>query len=140
MYELTPWGYESEPIFQALGRWAARSPDHDPSLPLSAVSLLLSFRTMFVPTRAEGINARIGFRFGEETFLVHIGECRIEVSRNDLRETDVVLRSTAPVIAAAVYGGVSITALAAEGVLSLEGDQALAERFVTLFQLPPKAG
>src|SRR3712207_6280268 len=39
VYELTPWGYESEPIFQALGRWAARSPQHDPSLPLSAVSL-----------------------------------------------------------------------------------------------------
>src|SRR5215212_7448930 len=23
VYELTDWGYESEPIFQALGRWAA---------------------------------------------------------------------------------------------------------------------
>src|SRR3954469_9371778 len=22
VYELTPWGYESEPIFQTLGRWA----------------------------------------------------------------------------------------------------------------------
>src|SRR3954449_5481225 len=42
VYELTEWGYESEPIFQALGRWAARSPTHDPSLPLSAVSLFLS--------------------------------------------------------------------------------------------------
>src|SRR5215204_2592046 len=40
VYELTPWGYESEPIFQALGRWAARSPQHDPSLPLTAVSLV----------------------------------------------------------------------------------------------------
>src|SRR5919112_6018772 len=46
VYELTAWGYESEPIFQALGRWAARSPQHDPTLPLSAVSLMLSFRTM----------------------------------------------------------------------------------------------
>ncbi len=26
VYELTEWGRESEPIFQALGRWAARSP------------------------------------------------------------------------------------------------------------------
>src|SRR4051794_30434694 len=33
VYELTPWGYEAEPIFQTLGRWAARSPTHDPSLP-----------------------------------------------------------------------------------------------------------
>jgi DNA-binding HxlR family transcriptional regulator len=34
VYGLTPWGLEAEPIFQALGRWAARSPEHDPSLPL----------------------------------------------------------------------------------------------------------
>ena len=57
VYELTPWGYESEPIFQALGRWAARSPKHDPSLPLSAVSLFLSFRTMFAAARVEGMDA-----------------------------------------------------------------------------------
>ena len=77
VYELTPWGYESEPIFQTLGRWAARSPQHDPTLPLSAVSLFLSFRTMIDPTRAAGIDARIGFRFGEETFLARLGGGRI---------------------------------------------------------------
>src|SRR5690349_20210304 len=52
VYELTPWGYESEPIFQTMGRWAARSPTHDPRLPLSSVSLLLSFRTMIDAKRA----------------------------------------------------------------------------------------
>src|SRR6476659_285627 len=26
VYEATPWGLEAEPIVQALGRWAARSP------------------------------------------------------------------------------------------------------------------
>src|SRR5215208_5385443 len=36
VYELTPWGYEAEPIIQTLGRWATRSPGHDPGLPLSA--------------------------------------------------------------------------------------------------------
>src|ERR671917_791569 len=69
VYELTPWGYESEPIFQALGRWAARSPSHDPSLPLSAVSLFLSFRTMLDPERARGIDARIAMRLRKESFL-----------------------------------------------------------------------
>src|SRR4051812_22829584 len=66
VYELTAWGYESEPIFQTLGRWATRSPLHDPSLPLSAVSLFLSFRTMLDPARARGLKARIGFRIGAE--------------------------------------------------------------------------
>src|SRR5690349_11129001 len=69
IYELTEWGYESEPIFQALGRWAARSPAHDPSLPLSTTSFLLSLRTMLDPGRAEGIDARIGFRLSDEAFL-----------------------------------------------------------------------
>ncbi len=47
-------GYEAEPIFQTLGRWAARSPRHDPTRPFSAASLFLSFRTMFDPARAAG--------------------------------------------------------------------------------------
>ena len=138
VYELTPWGYESEPIFQALGRWAARSPEHDPSLPLSAVSLFLSFRTMFDPARAQGIDARIGFRIGAETFVVRLAESRIEVARDSLEQADVVVTGTAPAIAAAVYGGQPLGALEAAGVLSVEGDHALAARFVSLFPLPPK--
>src|SRR5688572_14865527 len=39
VYELTPWGYEAEPIVQSLGKWAARSPAHDPTLPISATSI-----------------------------------------------------------------------------------------------------
>ena len=138
VYELTPWGYESEPIFQALGRWAARSPKHDPSLPLSAVSLFLSFRTMFVPARAEGMEARIGFRFEAETFLVRISGGRIDVARDPLEEADLVFSGSAPAIAAAVYGGQPIGGLVRAGALSVEGDRQLAERFVTLFPLPPK--
>src|SRR3954447_10872774 len=72
VYELTPWGYESEPIFEALGRWAARSPLHDPSLPLSATSLFLSFRTMIDPGRAAGLTTRIGFRIGGEGFVAEL--------------------------------------------------------------------
>ena len=37
VYALTPWGQEAGPVFQALGRWAARSPAHDPTRPFSAV-------------------------------------------------------------------------------------------------------
>src|ERR687893_2678016 len=90
VYELTPWGYESEPIFQTLGRWAARSPQHDPTLPLSAVSLFLSFRTMLDPARAQGIDARIGFRIGEQTFLARLARGRIEIERGPLEDVDAV--------------------------------------------------
>ena len=138
VYELTPWGYESEPIVQALGRWAVRSPRHDPSLPLSATSLMLSFRTMFDPRRAQGLDARIGFRIGAESFLVQLAEGRIEVTRGALDGAELVFTGTAPAIAAAVYGGQALDVLEAAGALRVEGDRALAERFVTLFPLPPK--
>ena len=138
VYELTPWGYESEPIFQTLGRWAARSPQHDPTLPLSAVSLFLSFRTMLDAERARGLVARVGFRIGAETFLARLARGRIEIEREPLENVDVVFAGAAPAIAEAVYGGQPLTALERAGMLAIDGDRALAERFVTLFPLPPK--
>src|SRR3712207_15433 len=100
VYELTDWGYESEPIFQALGRWAARSPAHDPSLPFSAASFLLSLRTMLDPARAEGIEARIGFRLGDETYLSHLAEGRIAIARSALDGADLIFAGAPPVLAA----------------------------------------
>ena len=138
VYELTPWGYESEPIFQTLGRWAARSPQYDPTLPLSAVSLILSLRIMLDPQRARGLAARVGFRIGTETFLARLARGRIDVGRGPLENVDVVFAGAAPAIAAAVYGSPPLTALERAGMLALEGDRALAERFVSLFSLPPK--
>lgn len=138
VYELTPWGYESEPLLQALGRWATRSPAHDPTLPLSAVSLMLSFRTMFDAARAKGFDARVGFRIGAESFLVRIAKGRLVATRDALDGADVVFTAPAPVVAAAVYGGQPLEALVAAGALSLTGDQSIAERFTTLFPLPPK--
>lgn len=138
VYELTEWGYEAEPIFQTLGRWAARSPGHDPSLPLSAVSLMLSFRTMFDAARAKGLKARIAFRIGAETYVVRIGEGELHAARGEADDAELVFTGPSTVIAAAVYGGVPLRALEADGALSVEGDRALAERFVTLFPLPAK--
>ncbi|MGE0665476.1 MAG: winged helix-turn-helix transcriptional regulator [Sphingomonadales bacterium] len=138
VYELTPWGYEAEPIMQALGRWATRSPLHDPMLPLSPVSLMLSFRTMFDAARAEGFEARIGFRLNGEDYMVRIGKGKIEAAREPVESADVVFTGTPPAVAGAVYGGVPLAALEADGALALDGYRTIANRFVTLFPLPPK--
>ncbi len=139
VYALTEWGQESEPIFQALGRWAARSPLHDPTLPFSAASLLLSLRTMLDAGRAGDLAARIGFRLGEERYLARLGEGRIEIAAGPVEGADLVLGGAPAVIAAAIYGGQPLEALEAAGALRIEGDRALAARFLTLFPLPPKA-
>jgi DNA-binding HxlR family transcriptional regulator len=138
VYELTEWGYESEPIFQALGRWAARSPAHDPSLPFSTASLVLSLRTMFNAERSKGMDARIGFLIGEETFLAQLANGRMEMARGPLDGADLILTGTPPVLAGAIYGGQPLEMLEQAGVLRVEGDRALARRFMSLFPLPSK--
>jgi len=140
VYELTEWGYEAEPVIQELGRWAARSPGHDPTLPISAVSVMLSFRTMLDAKRAEGIDAKIGFRLGAESFLAHLAGGRIEIKRSDLEGADLIFTTTPIMLAAAVYSGQPLEAFEKAGQLRIEGDRSLAERFLTLFPLPPKVG
>src|SRR3954453_12776538 len=72
VYEATDWGLEAIPVIAALGRWAARSPLHDPTLPMSHVSLIMSLQTLFSPEQAEGLQARIGFRLGDASYVVSL--------------------------------------------------------------------
>ncbi|MEO7541641.1 MAG: helix-turn-helix domain-containing protein [Sphingomicrobium sp.] len=132
VYEATAWGLEAEPIVQALGRWAARSPRHDPTLPISGVSILLSFRTLIDRDRARDIDARIGFRFGESGYVARLHEGAITVARGLADGCDVVFTAAPAALAAVVYGGAPLDSV------GVEGDSALAERFTTLFPLPSK--
>src|SRR3954449_4830623 len=40
VYEATEWGLEAAPVIGQMGKWAARSPLHDPTLPISHVSVM----------------------------------------------------------------------------------------------------
>jgi len=139
VYELTEWGYQSRPIMGALGRWATRSPLHDPTLPISAVSLMLSFQAMGQAAITKALNARIGFRLGRETYVLTLKDGMVDPQRGDPDDADVVLAGNPSAIAGAVYGGVPLEALEAQSALIISGQRALAEKFVTLFPLPPKA-
>ena len=89
VYELTQWGYESEPIFQAMGRWATRSPLHDPTLPLSPVSAMLSLRTMINPDRPD-LRMTIGFRFPGVSFIGRLDAKELVIERGETDAADVV--------------------------------------------------
>jgi len=139
VYELTEWGYQARPVMGALGRWATRSPGHDPGAHFSPVSLMLSFQAMGQPGLPKDIDARIGFRLGREHYVLTVRGGAIGAERGDPAGADLIFTGAPSAIAAAVYGGVPLAALEAEGALGIEGERALAERFVTLFPLPPKA-
>lgn len=139
VYGLTEWGYQSLPVMGALGRWAVRSPGHDPSRHFSAVSLMLSFMAMNQPAVTQALDARIGFRLGRESYVVTLDKGSVVARRGDPAGTDATFDGAPGAVAAAVYGGVPLTALEAEGALTLAGDRSIAERFIALFPLPPKA-
>jgi DNA-binding HxlR family transcriptional regulator len=133
VYEATEWGLEAEPILQQLGRWATRSPGHNPGLPLSAVSIMLSFRTMLDKQRAEGFSGRFGFRLGAHHYLGRLENGSFEVQRAETDGADVVFTCAPTELAAVVYGGAPLDSI------EVDGDKRLARRFVSLFPLPPKA-
>jgi DNA-binding HxlR family transcriptional regulator len=134
VYELTPWGLEAEEAIKALGRWAARSPDHDPTLPLSPVSLMLSFRTMFDATKAGKAEMTLGFRFGAEDFIVRVAGGVLTATRGDSDTAQVRVEATPKAVAGIVYGGAGLE------TVKVSGDTAVLERFAGFFELPPKAG
>ncbi|MEN2788930.1 helix-turn-helix domain-containing protein [Sphingomonas oligophenolica] len=140
VYALTPWGYRSEVAIQELGRWAVQSPRHDTTLPLSAASLMLSFRTMIDRSRSGAVNRTIGFQLGDEGFVARVDAEGIAIRRGDPGEADSCFVSDPVTMASIIYGGRPIADAESSGMLTLKGDRALATHFVTLFPLPPKIG
>jgi hypothetical protein len=95
---------------------------------------------MLDPARAEGIDATIGFRLSDGEYRGRLHDGVFDIERGPAEGSDLVWSGAPPVIAGAVYGGVPLEILEREGALRIDGDRALAERFLTLFPLPPKVG
>lgn len=139
VYGLTQWGQAAEPAIQELGRWAAKHSGHDPMLPLSPVSLMLSLRTMLDRSRARDFDARIGFHIAGERFVAELSDGDLPIRRGNADDAEAVF--TAPdagVMAAVLYAEVPVEELERGAGLVITGDRALALRFATLFTLPDK--
>ena len=134
VYEATEWGLEVVPLIASLGRWAARSPWHNPALRMSHVSVIMSFQTLISPERADGLRARVGFLFGDVSYVTTIRDGRLEVERGPISNCDVEFIGAPSEIAAVVHGGAPLE------TIEVRGDMELAKRFRTLFPLPPKIG
>jgi DNA-binding HxlR family transcriptional regulator len=139
VYALTPWGQAAGPVFQALGRWAVKSPRHDPTRPFSAVSLMLSMRTMLDAQRAAGMNVRLGLRVGEESYFFRLDDGAAAIGRGVPEDAHAVLTGETSGVAALLYAGVPLAELEAQGRVRVEGDRAAVERLPALFPMPDKA-
>lgn len=139
VYELTQWGYEAAPIFQALGRWAVRSPRHDPTRPFSPVSLMLSLRTMFNPEAAGDCAGRIVLRMGEDVFFWSQLDGEVKIGRGEIDAPDATVAGSPTAIAGIIYGGRPLADAIATRDLEVKGDEALIRRLSACFPLPQPA-
>lgn len=139
VYALTPWGQAAEPAIQELGRWAAMHSGHDPLLPLSPVSLMLSMRTMFNPAKAVGMRARIGFDVAGEQFLAALANGELAIRRGHATQGQAIFRAPdASVLAGLLYAELPPEQIEKEAGLVIEGDRDLALRYADIFALPDK--
>jgi len=122
VYESTEWGLEVVPLIASLGRWAARSPWHDSTLQMSHVSVMMSLQTLISATLAEGLNARIGFQFGNVDYVATIHDNRLDVHRTKAENCDLVFSGSPSEIAAVIHGGAPFD------LIKVEGDMELAKR------------
>ena len=140
VYELTEWGYEAAPILQVMGRWAVRSPMHDPTRPFSATSLMLSLRTMIDQEAAATLDGTILLRLDDEDYYWTKADGAIDIGRGAPPKSPRVTISGAPsILAGWFYGGGEDAMLSAADELTVEGDLNFAMRFADCFGMPDKA-
>ncbi|MBO4209029.1 winged helix-turn-helix transcriptional regulator [Micromonospora echinofusca] len=136
VYELTDWGRELEPVLSRLGRWGARSPARRRDGHLSATALILSLRTNFDPGRARGWSGRYELRIGEERFRATVRDGTLDVGRGVDEAADATVTADPATLAGLIYGGGELAGAVRTGAVTVTGDLAAVDRFLTLFPLP----
>ncbi len=136
VYELTEWGLELEPVLDALGRWGARAPLAPPEVGMSFDAHILSLRTLFDPSLAEGFRATLELRLGEERFRAEVADGRLEIMRGEPSAPDAVVETDAATLLALSHRRRGLDDAMRAGDVAIVGDARVVERFVGLFTMP----
>ena len=134
VYDLTDWGRESEGPIRELGRWAARSPRHDPFAFMSTASAMVSLRTLIDPAKAAGEAMTVAFRFPDDAFMARLADGELTITRGE-GAADATFTGDTMALRRTIYGKAGVDT---PGALALTGDPAVATRFIDLFRLPEK--
>jgi DNA-binding HxlR family transcriptional regulator len=135
VYELTDWGGELEPVVLALGRWGSRAPFPAGDMPLGADALMIALKTVFDPTRSDGLETVVEIGLGDHRFRAVVADGHLEIGRGDTHDAAATIQGDPASLAAVLWHGAP---LARSGV-ELSGDRRAVERFLRLFPAPRPA-
>lgn len=138
VYGLTALGRGVRPVLDALCRFGAVAPGHDPEKFISPTALMLSMAAMIDRRAAKAVAGSAGFDLGRESFRGRIERGRWEVERG-AAEGEIVFAGSANALAPVVYGARPLAHWLGVGTIGFRGDPAAGQRFVDLFRLGARA-
>ena len=132
VYELTDDGRDLEPIVMALGDWGARRPTR-PGAVHGADSVVLALRSRFDPG-ATGLDGSYELRLGDDRYRVEVSGDGISARRGEPETADVTIETDAETLGAVLLGERRLED--ALNDIGIDGDRALAKRFLALYTRP----
>lgn len=136
VYELTEYGSELEQVLLQLGLWGSRSLG-DPAAGdvFGLDTAILSLYTTFRPEYAA--NVRVSFQINYGEFVVHavVDDGHLRVAEGELPEADLAIDLYGSIRGLAA-GEITVAEALASGLVHVNGDSALLDRFVELFHIP----
>ncbi len=140
VYDLTPWARDLEPVMQTLGRWAARDPLHRKDLHFGTTSLILSLRTNFDTSLADGVHLVVALRPNDESYVARVARKKLVIEVGEAAEPDATIAGDPRAFASVTYGGRPLADAIGTGELVVTGDLAAADTFLHLYSLPAPVG
>jgi DNA-binding HxlR family transcriptional regulator len=138
IYELTEWGADLEPVFGALARWGAGSPNPREGR-LSADSVMLKIRTFFRPV-GDPWTATIHVLLDRDGYRIRVVDGHLtELARGDLSgPADTTLTCDRMTMHAILSGTLTPADAHSAGTLTLIGDPHPIHRLVASVSVPPQ--
>jgi DNA-binding HxlR family transcriptional regulator len=136
VYELTDYGRELDKITLELGVWGARMLDKPrPEDIVTSDGLIIALRAAFQPEAAHGV--RVGFELRIRDIVLHavVDNSAIRAGAGPLAGADLVVE-TGMALRGLLSGAVTPAEALSTGEVTVIGDPALLELFVTLFHVP----
>lgn len=140
VYDLTDWARDLEPVMQQFGRWAARDPLHRKDLHFGVTSLILSLRTNFDASLADGLKLTVQLVPNDEAYVASVARKKLTIEPGEASAPDATITGDPRMFASVTYGGRPFGDAVGTGDLVVSGDAAAAEAFLSLYTLPPTVG
>jgi DNA-binding HxlR family transcriptional regulator/putative sterol carrier protein len=140
VYELTPSGQALEPVLIALGRWGgANAAPPAEGAGMSLDSHIVSLSTLFSPELAGDFAATVQLRLGDDRYRTTVADGRYTVERGEAPDPDATITTDHRTLIDIAHGRRTFQDALDADEITIEGDEALARRYLGLFPLPAPA-